>query len=162
MFIFKDTLKRANPYAPYTAPDGTRYPRIPMELLEEIQEPSPPEEYLTHPQRWYRNEQDDAPYVIYTRKSDEQIAEMEKEPVPQQITRAQGKVVLLQMGVWPQVVGFVNSIEDPMQKAIAEVAVYETLHWQRDSQFLNTAAAALGITDEQMDELFIQANKITL
>jgi hypothetical protein len=74
MFIFKDTLKRANPYAPYTAPDGTRYPRIPMELLDEIPEPTPPEEYATNPEYYFRTEQDDAPYVVYTRKSDETIA----------------------------------------------------------------------------------------
>lgn len=38
-----------------------------------MDEPSPPDDYSeeTH----YRTEQDAAPYVVYTRKSDEQIAE---------------------------------------------------------------------------------------
>ena len=82
--------------------------------------------------------------------------------VPQQVTRAQGKVVLIQMGLWPQVVAFVEAIEDPMQKAIAQVAVYETLHWQRNSPFLNQAASALGISQEQMDDLFIAASQVVL
>ncbi len=82
--------------------------------------------------------------------------------VPQQVTRAQGKVVLIQMGLWPQVQAYVAAIEDPMQRAVAEVAVYETLHWQRSSPFLNQAATALGITQEQMDELFIQASQVML
>ena len=82
--------------------------------------------------------------------------------VPQQVTRAQGKVVLIQMGLWPQVVAYVDAIQDPLQKAIAEVAVYETLHWQRSSPFLNQAADALGITQEQMDALFIQAAEVML
>ena len=82
--------------------------------------------------------------------------------VPQQVTRAQGKVMLIQMGLWPQVVAFVDAIQDPMQKAIAEVAVYETLHWQRNSAFLNQAATALGITQEQMDALFRQASEVML
>jgi len=82
--------------------------------------------------------------------------------VPQQVTRAQGKVVLIQMGLWEQVVAFVDAIEDPMQKAVAEVAVYETLHWQRSSPFLNQVADALGITQEQMDELFIEASRVML
>jgi hypothetical protein len=82
--------------------------------------------------------------------------------IPQQVTRAQGKVVLIQMGLWPQVLAFVDAIEDPMQKAIAEVAVYETLHWQRNSPFLNQAATALEITQEQMDQLFIQASQVML
>lgn len=85
-----------------------------------------------------------------------------KPPVPQQVTRAQGKVVLIQMGLWPQVQAYVAAIEDPVQRAIAEVAVYETLHWQRDSPFLNQAADALGITQEQMDQLFIQASQVML
>jgi hypothetical protein len=75
MFIFKDTKKRANEFAPYTDADGTRYPRIPAELLEEVDDPVPPDEYLINPDYYYRTEQDDAPYVVYTRKSDKQIAE---------------------------------------------------------------------------------------
>ena len=82
--------------------------------------------------------------------------------VPQQVTRAQGKVVLIQMGLWQQVEAYVAAIEDPMQKAIAQVAVYETLHWQRSSPFLNQAADALGITQAQMDELFIAADQVML
>ena len=82
--------------------------------------------------------------------------------VPQQVTRAQGKVVLIQMGLWSQVVAYVEAIEDPLQWAIAEVAVYETLHWQRNSPFLNQAATALGITQAQMDELFIAASEVML
>lgn len=75
MFIFKDTLKRGPAYpesTPYTAPDGTRHDRTPRELLTEIADPLPPADYSedTH----YRTEQDEAPYVVYTRKSDEQIA----------------------------------------------------------------------------------------
>ena len=91
-----------------------------------------------------------------------ETAQPPAQPVPQQVTRAQGKVVLIQMGLWPQVVAFVDAIEDPMQKAIAEVAVYETLHWQRNSPFLNQAADALGITQEQMDALFIAADQVML
>lgn len=71
MFVFKDTRKRANIYAQYTAPDGTRYHRIPRELLDEVVEPAPPVDY--DPDLYFRTETDDAPYVIYTQKSQEQI-----------------------------------------------------------------------------------------
>ena len=82
--------------------------------------------------------------------------------VPQQVTNAQGTVVLIQAGLWPHVVAYVNAIEDPIQKAIAEVALYKTTHWQRNSPFLNQAATALGITQSQMDQLFIQASEVML
>ena len=83
-------------------------------------------------------------------------------PVPPQVTRAQGKVVLIQMGLWPQVLAFVNAIEDPVQKAVAEVAINDTVHWQRNSPFLNQAATALNISQAQMDQLFIQASQVLL
>jgi hypothetical protein len=82
--------------------------------------------------------------------------------VPSQVTRAQGKVVLIQMGLWPQVLAFVDAIEDPIEKAVAEVAINDTVHWQRNSPFLNQAATALGISQEQMDQLFIQASQVLL
>ena len=92
--------------------------------------------------------------------------EPEPEPlppaVPQQVSRAQGKAVLIQTGLWQQVLNFVEAIPDPMQRALAEVALHDTQNWQRNSPFLNTAAAALGITQAQMDELFIAADQVML
>lgn len=82
--------------------------------------------------------------------------------VPQQITRAQGKAALIMSGRWSSVLAYVESIQDPTEKALADVALHDTLTWERSSQFLNAAAAGLGITDEQLDALFIQASKITL
>ena len=43
--------------------------------IQEVQEPVAPEDYSD--KLYYRTEQDEAPYVVYTRKSDEQIAEQE-------------------------------------------------------------------------------------
>lgn len=84
------------------------------------------------------------------------------EPVPQQITRAQGKAALIMQGLWGAVLDYVASIQDPTQRALAEVALNDTLTWERSSPFLNAAAAGLGMTDEQLDSLFIQAGGIAL
>ena len=83
-------------------------------------------------------------------------------PVPQQITRAQGKAALIMQGLWGAVLDYVASIQDPIQRALAEVALNDTLTWERSSPFLNAAVAGLGMTDEQLDALFIQASKIAL
>ena len=82
--------------------------------------------------------------------------------VPQQVTRAQGKAVLIQMGLWQQVLDFVAAIPDSTQRALAEVALHDTQNWQRSSPFLNQAADALGLTPEQMDDLFRNASQIEL
>lgn len=91
-----------------------------------------------------------------------ETAQPPAQPVPQQVTRAQGKAVLIQMGLWQAVLDFVAAIQDPTQRALAEVALHDTQYWQRSSPFLNTAAAALGITQEQMDDLFVAASQVVL
>lgn len=82
--------------------------------------------------------------------------------VPQQITRAQGKAALIMQGHWQEVLDYVASIQNPTQRALAYVALNDTLTWERSSPFLNAAAAGLGMTNEQLDVLFIQAAGIAL
>ena len=83
-------------------------------------------------------------------------------PVPQQVSRAQGKAALIMQGHWQAVLDYVAAIQDPIQHALAEVALNDTLTWERSSPFLNAAVAGLGMTDEQLDALFIKAAGIAL
>lgn len=80
--------------------------------------------------------------------------------VPASVTRAQGKMALIHAQLWPQVSAFVDAIGDPTERALAEVALYDTGTWQRTSPFLNTMADALGLSQAQLDELFIAAAQI--
>lgn len=83
-------------------------------------------------------------------------------PVPQSVTRAQGKAALIQTGLYAGVVGYIESISDPTERALAEVALNDTLEWSRSSPFLNAAAAAIGLSDTAMDDLFRLAASIQL
>ena len=96
-------------------------------------------------------------------------AELLPEPVPvqasgapQSVSRAQGKLALIQAGLWPAANAFVEGITDPAQKAYAEVALNDTQEWRRDSPFLASAAAALGLSEAQLDTLFITAGGLQL
>ena len=82
--------------------------------------------------------------------------------VPQSVSRAQGKLALIGAGLWPAAIAFVDGITDPAQKAYAEVALHDTQEWRRDSPFLASAAAALDLSDEQLDALFITAGGLQL
>ena len=82
--------------------------------------------------------------------------------VPQSVSRAQGKLALIQAGLWPAAIAFVEGIADPTQRAYAEVALYDTQEWRRDSPFLASAAAALDLSEEQLDTLFITAGGLQL
>jgi hypothetical protein len=90
--------------------------------------------------------------------------QLQPPPLPETttITRAQGKAALIQAGMWDAVVAHVAGIADPTERALAEVALHDTLQWHRNSPFLNAAAAALGLTDEQLDALFAVAESVEL
>jgi hypothetical protein len=78
MFVLNG--KRINIYAQFETEDGTRYanlinPDVRASVgVQEIPDPVPPEDYSD--ETYYRTEQDTEPYVVFTRKSDEQIAQM--------------------------------------------------------------------------------------
>lgn len=83
-------------------------------------------------------------------------------PVPQQITRAQGKIVLLQLGLWQPALDYVAGLTDPLAKATGEVALHDTTYWARSSPFLNAAAESLGLSSADLDALFVTASEIIL
>lgn len=80
MSIYTLNGKRINIHFSYTAPDGThgidltRPENREKYGIEEHPEPQAPDDYSD--KLYYRTEQDEAPFVVYTRKSDEQIAQM--------------------------------------------------------------------------------------
>lgn len=82
--------------------------------------------------------------------------------VPEQVSRAQGKAMLITAGLWPDVLAYVEAMTDPTEKAMAEVALNDTTHWQRDSPTMQAMSTALGMASKQLDELFIQASQIKL
>lgn len=87
--MFTLNSKRINPDAPLTTPDGVTYanlrdPSVREQLgVQEIPDPQPPEDYSD--ETYYRTEQDTAPYVVFTRKSDEQIEQARRAKVQAQI-----------------------------------------------------------------------------
>lgn len=85
----------------------------------------------------------------------------EPEPITQ-VSRAQGKAALIQAGYWAIVVAFVDAIPDQTTKALAEVALYDTTNWQRNSPFLSAAAQAINLTESDLDQLFLTASQILL
>lgn len=119
----------------------------------------------------------DGETVIQTILADEAFAEsaypgawrvadvQDDAPTPQgiqTISRAQGKAALIQAGMWAGVVAYVAAIEDDTERALAEVALNDTQEWKRNSPFLTTAAAALGLDDAALDALFLMASGIEL
>jgi hypothetical protein len=68
MHIWKSNAKRCNPYAHYKDEQGTQHTKVPPELYEEIPDPARGNDEIE-----YTQEINEAPYVIITPKSQEQL-----------------------------------------------------------------------------------------
>ncbi len=74
--VFKDTKLRANEFAQYTDAEGNRHPQVPRNLLEWADVAEQPADYSV--ETYDMQEVMEAPYVIFTKKSDEQLAQLQQ------------------------------------------------------------------------------------
>lgn len=148
MFIWKNTKLRCNPFAQYTDANGTTYPRVPADLYEEIADPLPPEEFSASPDHYFVTEQDAAPYVIWTKKSEEQIAAIELAKIPKCSPR-QLRQALTRVGLRTAVEAAVASGEQDL-KDWWEFAT----EFERGNEHVIAMAAALEVSDKDLDDLF--------
>jgi hypothetical protein len=82
------------------------------------------------------------------------------EPVPEVITPRQAKIALLQAGLLDDVEAGIAAIPDETTRRIAQVEWEYAQEVRRDWPLLNDVAAAIGLTAEQVDELFQAAARI--
>ena len=85
-------------------------------------------------------------------------------PVPQSVTRRQGRLALLQtphgeVTKLDVVEAALESISDPMEKRAALIE-YEADTWGRNNQTLQALWAQLGGTESQLDDLFVLAQTL--
>lgn len=78
--------------------------------------------------------------------------------VPQAVSKFQAKAALLDAGRLAQVEALMASQSTP---AIAKLAWTDAQNFERNSPTIAALAAALGLSSEQIDNLFIAAARIT-
>ena len=77
-------------------------------------------------------------------------------PVPAEITRRQARLALLFAGKLDAVDAAIASIADPMARAVAQIEWNEALTIDRASPLITELAPALGLSEADIDNLFIQ------
>lgn len=105
--------------------------------------------------------------------SDEELAAIglerytapKQEPVPVDpltlpISRVQFKAVLRIAGLYDAVVAAIDAIDDPATKAVALTKFEDSDRYDRDDPLFAMLAPAIGVTDEQIDALWVQAQEI--
>lgn len=75
--------------------------------------------------------------------------------IPQEITMRQARLVLLEHGLLANVQTAINSLPEP-NKTKAQIEWDYSNALQRDNSFVAVLGAALGLTDEDVDNLFIE------
>lgn len=77
--------------------------------------------------------------------------------VPAKVTRRQARQALLIAGLLDDVQPAINAIADPMQRGLAQIEWDDAQEFERHRPLLIQLATALGLDDEALDNLFIQA-----
>ena len=78
-------------------------------------------------------------------------------PIPQEITMRQARLALLDAGLLANVQTAINSLPEPSKtKAMIEWDYSNAL--QRDNPFVTTLGTALGLSSDDIDNLFITAS----
>lgn len=78
------------------------------------------------------------------------------EGVPQVVTMRQARLALLGAGLLPQVDIAIEALESP-EKEAARIEWEYSQEVHRDRPFVQTLGVAMGLTDEQLDDLFTVA-----
>lgn len=92
-----------------------------------------------------------------TEKQYNPVFEPELPPVPHQVTRRQALTVVSLGGYLPQIESALAAIEDATQKTVAEIFWKESLHFERNNPLLNQLAEGIGMSQDDLDNLFRQA-----
>lgn len=83
---------------------------------------------------------------------------MQQEQVPQIVTNAQFRLALIESGQSISAINaFINSKEEPLRDVLNSLWEYAN-HFERQNTQLIAMAELLGLTSEQLDDLFILAN----
>jgi hypothetical protein len=87
----------------------------------------------------------------------DELASAQQALVPNSVTRHQAMVLLHRLGLRENIKSFLNS---PGNEE-AKIAWEEASEFRRDSDFIALVAEELSLTDEQVDNMFLQAVDVT-
>ena len=77
--------------------------------------------------------------------------------VPNSVTKRQGRQQLILMGIIDQVQPAIDQIVDPIDRALVQSFWDDSTQYERYHPQMVQLARAIGLTDEQLDQAFIDA-----
>jgi hypothetical protein len=119
---------------------------IPIIVLEQPEFNSETE-YVTYDQK-----------VVYLDRV-EQTWKIEQNPIPSEVPLWAFRSILTIMGIAPQVDALINSLPEP-QKTVASVQWQYGNFIERNHPLIDSLGTNLGLTKEQIDNVFVEASKL--
>jgi hypothetical protein len=104
---------------------------------------------------YYDQENDVVTYAVLDKTPEELEAER-RAMVPFSITPTQGRIALKLMGLLDNVNTMIENSEDAALKIYWEYS----LSWDRQNTYISSMANLLGMTEQDLDNFFIEASKI--
>lgn len=99
---------------------------------------------------------------VYEGATPEEIAEVNKPIVPQTARSMNFRLVLIQNGISMQsVYDLIDSLPTPQNQLAYQMFEYAT-HYDRNNTMINGLAQMMSISQEQLDDFFIQSEKLVV
>lgn len=92
--------------------------------------------------------------------TEEEIAERIKAMVPASVSKRQGRQQLILMGYLDAVEAAIAAIEEPIQRALVKSFWNDSSEYQRNHPQMVQLAAAVGLTEPELDQAFIEASQL--
>lgn len=95
--------------------------------------------------------------------TEQQIQEYEQSQntiVPDKVTPLQARKALLAVGLLDTIESAIEAISDPEQKRLTRMSWEFATAIYRNDPLISSMAATMGMTSQQIDQLFIDASKI--
>jgi hypothetical protein len=105
-------------------------------------------------------DREEAIAAIKAQYPDFEPTEWEAPVVPESVSMRQGRLALLQAGLLDQVDAAIASIPDAGQRRAAEIEWEYATMLERTNPLVAAIAHQVGMTDAQMDQLFLQASTL--
>lgn len=99
---------------------------------------------------------------VYEGATPEEIAELNKPIVPQTARSMNFRLVLIQNGISMQsVYDLIDSLPTPQNQLAYQMFEYAT-HYDRNNAMVNGLAQMMGISQDQLDDFFIQSENLVV
>ena len=98
--------------------------------------------------------------ILVTPEEIEELGDIVKILIPESISKRQARQQLIIDGLYNNVQQIIDSIEDETQRLLTQVFWEDSNTFERNHPMLIELGAALGLTEAELDIMFIKASKL--